>query len=418
MLVKRYGSHLNQLLRWHNKFILLRRVFKCLPRRFILLACSEDARLDCVLNFLEVACHYLLASLWLSCDFPSFFFDRCVLFWRQRGCWQYLVSCQVGEFEGVGRARPEAALHLLCLCCQVNHEVCGVDLIVRLRAGQRDVEDGEARAAGRLNCSGIVVSGRWALSCIELAVRLLNDSVLVLSTHDVIRTEQATAIVGLAQDGMTELLSRRHLIILAQQQSRRAGAALLQVFVRVIVWLVRLSDHWEHSKSTWDGLTAAAFLATLWLLITLLLLMVSLRFIFLLSEVSDIYSGGRQLHFLLLRSVLVRTSKLGHGLRGLRCEILIIAAFLALGRYTILSRIFLQLLIAIIDYVQFRVIRFAISLSCHSFIYSWNALRSVNNSMNHVLGWKGVLWAVEVTLWVHNAIFKRCFQQAVLISRD
>ena len=198
MLVKRYGSHLNQLLRWHYKFILLRRVFKCLPRCFILLACGEDARLDRVLNFLEVACHYLLTSLWLSWDFLFFFFDRCALFRRQWGCRQYLVSCQVGEFERVGRARPGAALHLLCLCCQVNHEVCGVDLIVRLWAGQRDVENGEARATGRLNCSGIVVSGRWALSCIELAVRLLNDSVLVLSTHDVIRTEQATTIVWLA----------------------------------------------------------------------------------------------------------------------------------------------------------------------------------------------------------------------------
>lgn len=215
MLVKRNGRHLNQLLRWHYKLILLRRVFECLPRCFILLACSKDARLDGVLNFLKVACHYLLASLWLSCDFLFCFSDRCVLFWRQWGFWQYLISCQVGEFEGVGRARPEAALHLLCLCCQVNHEVCGVDLIVWLRAGQWDVENGEARAAGRLNCSGIVVSGRWALSGIELAVRLLSDSVLVLFTHDVIRTEQATSIVGLAQDGMTELLSRRHLVIFA-----------------------------------------------------------------------------------------------------------------------------------------------------------------------------------------------------------
>ena len=99
--------------------------------------------------------------------------------------------------------------------------------------------------------------------------------------------------------------------------------------------------------------------------------MASLRFILFLCEVSDLDSGGRQLHFLLLmRSFLIWTCELGLGPRGPRREILIVAAFLALGRYTILRRIFLQLLIAIVDYVQFRVIRFAISLSCHSFIYS------------------------------------------------
>ena len=348
MLVKWYGSHLNQLLRWNSEFFFPRRVFKCLPRCFILLACCEDARLDCVLDFLEVACNYLLTSLWLYSYFLFFFFDRCALFCRHRGCWQYLILSEVGKFERVcRRARPEAPLHLLWLCWQVYHKVCRVDLIVRLWAGQRDVENWEARATGRLNCSGLVISRRWAaLSCIELAVRLLNDSILVLSVHDVIWTEQASAIVWLAEDGMTELLGRRHLIIFAQKHPWRARAALLQVLVRIIVWFVRFSDHWEHSKSTWDGLTAAAFLAALlWPLIALLLVLVSLRLIFFLCEVGDLYFGRRQLHFLLILvppSFLIRTRKLGLGLRGPRSEILIVAAFLALGRFTaILCRIFL-----------------------------------------------------------------------------